>query len=81
MLMSESTTYQAIRKEGRIEGMNEGVSQGQRGLILLLGTARFGAPPRRTAAALEKIDDVRQLERLAKRILGATGWKDLLESD
>ena len=81
MLMQESTTYQAILKKGQIEGMNQGVCQGQRSLILMLGTERFGAPSRRVAAALEKIDDVRQLERLAKRILGATSWKDLLGSD
>ena len=90
MLMKESTTYQVIRKEGRNEGISqgrkegisqgrkEGISQGHRNTILLLGTERFGAPSRTIAAALRKIDDIPRLERLAKRILVATNWKDLL---
>jgi predicted transposase YdaD len=83
--MRESTTYQAIlregreegriegRNEGRVEGRNEGRVEGRVGeaqrMLSMLGETRFGAPDEATRGAIESIDDVERLERMTKRIL------------
>lgn len=74
--MRESTTYQAILREGRIEGR---VVEGQR-MLLRLGTKRFGQPDAATLAAVEAIQDVNRLESLGERILepDLRTWDDLL---
>ncbi|HKI21364.1 MAG TPA: hypothetical protein VKA15_25950, partial [Isosphaeraceae bacterium] len=74
--MQESTTYQAILREGSQEGR---ISEAQR-LVLHLGTKRFGAPDASTAAALEAIRDVERLEALGERILDrdVRDWNSLL---
>jgi hypothetical protein len=78
----ESVTYQAILREGREEGRAEGVVQGAlaeaKKWLLLQGEAHFGAPDRRTRAALDQIEDVGQLEQMSLRLLSAVGWPDLL---
>jgi predicted transposase YdaD len=92
--MQESTTYQAILREGRnegliegrneglIEGRNEGrVSEAQR-LLLLQGEIRFGRPDEATRSDIEAIRDVERLERISKRLLDATiaDWRGLLST-
>jgi hypothetical protein len=76
--MRESTTYQAILREGRDEGRLEG----ERRLLARLGTKRFGKPDAATTAAIEAIQDSNRLEALGERILdpGITGWDDLLRA-
>lgn len=68
--MRESTTYQAILEEGRADEA--------RRIVLRQGRQKFGQPDRRVQAALERITDVEQLERLADRVLAATTWEELL---
>jgi hypothetical protein len=70
--MRESTTYQAILREGRITGEQK--------LLLRQGTKRFGEPDATAAAAIEAIQDVDRLEVLGERILdpGLESWDDLL---
>ena len=70
--MQESTTYQKILRDGRI--------QGEQRLLLLWGTQRFGEPDDATVAAVEGIRDIDRLEGLAKRILDPEiqSWGDLL---
>ena len=85
--MKESSTYQAILEEGKVEGMAEGLAMGMtegrakeaRSLLLLLGTKRFGAPDTRTQAAIEAIRSVERLERLVARVLEAESWEELLK--
>ena len=85
--MRESTTYQAILREGRqegiIEGRQEGIIEGrQEGIIVgriegeqqfltRLGTKRFGPPNATTVTAIEAIRDLEKLGTLAERILDA----------
>ncbi len=82
--MKESTTYQAILREGRneglIEGRNEGLIEGlnkgrdegrideARRLLLLQGTRRFGEPDATITATLEAIHDINRLESLFEQI-------------
>ena len=70
--MRESTTYQAILREGRIAGEQQ--------LLLRQGTKLFGAPDAATVSAVEAIQDVARLEQLGERILDPTlrGWQELL---
>jgi len=70
--MRESTTYQAILREGRITGEQQ--------LLLRLGTKRFGEPDATTVTAVEAIQDIDRLEALGERILDPDllDWKDLL---
>src|SRR3954447_2237409 len=72
--MRESTTYQAILREGRITGEQK--------LLLRQGTKRFGEPDAMTAAAIEAIQDIDRLEALGERILdtGIRDWDDLLRT-
>jgi hypothetical protein len=74
--MRESTTYQAILKEGRDQGR---ISEAQR-LLLMLAEARFGEPDEAARGAVEAIHDVDRLERMTKRILdtSAPGCDGLL---
>ncbi len=72
--MRESTTYQAIVREGRVAGEQQ--------MILRLGTKRFGEPDSATVAAIEAIHDVNRLESLGERILEPQiqGWDALLRT-
>lgn len=84
--MKESSTYQAILEEGREKGRQEGRQEGEvRGAIAeakrvlrLQGDDAFGAPDARTAAAIERLQDIRRLEELLKRVRTAGSWQELL---
>jgi len=77
--MRESTTYQAILREGREEGRLDG----ERRLLLRQGTKRFGKPDAATVATIEAIQDIDRLEALGERILNPDlhGWDALLRAD
>jgi hypothetical protein len=69
-ILEDSTTYQWLLGKGRAEGMQK--------VILVQGRKRFGPPDAATEAAIKAIADQGRLERLADRVLDATGWPDLL---
>ena len=70
--MQESTTYQAILREGR-------VSEARR-VLIRQGTKKLGEPDAATVAALEAIRDVERLEALCERIIDpdVLDWHSLL---
>ncbi len=68
--MRESSTYQAILDEGRVEG--------ERRALLLLGTKRFGPPDAPTREVIERLDSPGKLERLTERLLDVSSWDELL---
>jgi predicted transposase YdaD len=72
--MRESATYQAILEEGRAQGR---IAEA-RALLVLLGEQKFGPADARMRAALEAIGDADRLEALARRMLAATSWDNLL---
>jgi predicted transposase YdaD len=74
MSMKESSTYQAILEEGRSEGA---VAEAKK-VLRLLGNKVFGIPDGRTIAALERINDLPQLENLLERLPAAASWRELL---
>jgi predicted transposase YdaD len=75
--MKESSTYQMILEEGRIEGELRGAVAEARKVLRLQGDDAFGAPDTRTAAAIERLDDLARLEELLKRVRTAGSWKEL----
>ncbi|MGO8899064.1 MAG: Rpn family recombination-promoting nuclease/putative transposase [Isosphaeraceae bacterium] len=84
--MRQSTTYQAILREGwqegRQEGRQEGKIEGEQKLLLRQGTKRFGAPDAATLAAIEAMQDIDRLEAIGERILDPNiqDWNDLLQT-
>jgi hypothetical protein len=82
--MRDSSTYQAILEEGRVEGRSEGLVKGRaeeaHALLLELGTRRFGPPDPIVSAALAAIDDHARLHALAARLLDVADWSEHLNS-
>jgi predicted transposase YdaD len=75
MGMKESVTYQAIIAEGKAEGAIEEL----RKVLLSLGEEQFRAPaPAWAAKALARIDSLERLETLARQVLHAKSWAELL---
>jgi hypothetical protein len=68
--MKESVTYQAILEEGEIEEAKK--------IVVLLARKRFGEPSPQALAAIAALTDVKKLEELSVRLLGAASWQDLL---
>jgi len=89
-IMHESTAYDVWVEEGEKRGEKRGEERGEkRGmfqgeklgkirLLTLIGNDRFGTIDPTTALALEAIDDLDRLERMAVAMSGATSWEDLL---
>jgi len=68
--MRESSTYQAILDEGRIEGKQT--------TLLRQGRRRFGEPDEATQQRLLAINSVERLDALCERLLEVGTWQDLL---
>ena len=68
--MEESSTYQYIVAKGALKG--------EKRLLMLQGSKRFGPPDAKTAAAIEAITDLERLEQLGERLLDASSWEELL---
>lgn len=77
--MRESVTYQEILEEGREEGREEGQVQGERRLLLLFGSSKFGPPSDAVRQDIESIADLATIDRLAQRLLTAASWDELME--
>ncbi len=80
--MEDSVTYQAILEKGVQkgirEGKREGLVDGERRVLLRMGTKKFGPPTASTKARLEAITDLKTLEALGERLLDVLDWKTLL---
>jgi predicted transposase YdaD len=80
--MQESSVYQGLLQEGRIEGRAEGLAEGRVGearrIVLRLGGKRFGVPDAESRTKLESMSDVEQLEQLAERVHEVASWAELL---
>ena len=76
--MKESSTYQAILREGRTEGRTEGRLAEARALLLRQGTHKFGPPTRGERSRLSAVRSLERLEALAERLLDVQSWEELL---
>jgi hypothetical protein len=76
--MKESSTYQAILREGEEVGEARGRSDEARKLLLRFGQKRFGPPDTVVLTALQAVSDLERLERMIDTILDANTWQDVL---
>jgi predicted transposase YdaD len=76
--MRESSTYQMILEEGRVEGEVRGRVVQARRDVLELGGEKFGPPDASVVERLDQIDDPVTLGRLLKGVLRASSWQELL---
>jgi hypothetical protein len=74
MSMKESSTYQAILEEGEAKGLwpKQKKCSGFRVTTLSV------PPDARTAAAIERLNDLTRLEDLLHRVHSVTSWLELL---
>jgi hypothetical protein len=72
-MIEASSTYQKILQDGRAEG----VLQGERNLLVLVGTNRFGPPGPEVRRILEMASEI-QLRAWAQRLLEAKSWPELV---
>jgi hypothetical protein len=68
--MKDSTTYQYIVDEGRL--------QEARDFLLLIGRVRFGEPDAATETALQAITELERLHHLGRRLETVSSWQELL---
>ncbi|HEY1859439.1 MAG TPA: DUF4351 domain-containing protein, partial [Gemmataceae bacterium] len=59
------------------EGEAKGEIEEAKKILVLLARKRFGEPPAQALAAIAAVSDVKKLEDLSVRLLGATSWQDL----
>jgi hypothetical protein len=78
--MSESSTYDAILREGRAigraEAKAEGITKQARRMLLLFGRQHLGPPAPRFEATIEAMTDVEYMEALLGRLLEASNWEE-----
>ena len=89
--MRESTTYQAILREGKDAGIQEGIQEGiergriaeARGMVRRVGIHQFGLPDARTQNAIDTIADIQKLEAMIDRLVArsVTSWDELLRGE
>jgi hypothetical protein len=68
--MEESVTYQATLAKGAVREAKK--------ILLLVGSQNLGPPDPATAAAIESLTDLDQLERLTVQVLNVSSWRELL---
>jgi predicted transposase YdaD len=71
--MRESSTYQLILEEGAVTGSHN--------ILLDQGQIRFGPASEETQTRLRGITDLQRLRRMARRVITANSWKELLETE
>ena len=67
--MNESSTYQAIVDEGRLQAM--------RSTLIRLGRQRVGPPTESAQSAIQVIDNLEKLKELTERLLTASSSQEL----
>jgi len=73
-IMHESTAYDVILDEGRLEGEIRASHR----MLLRQGRKRFGPSDAATESALTSIQDLDRLERMADAVLTVNSWQELL---
>jgi hypothetical protein len=70
--MRESSTYQLILDEGRVEELQD--------TVLRQGATRFGPPPEATRTLIRSLRDLPRLRALADRVWAVSSWTELVAS-
>jgi hypothetical protein len=75
--MKESSTYQMILEDGRLEGETATAVAEAKKVLRILGDDAFGVADARTAERIERLDDLPRLEELLKRLHSAGSGQEL----
>ncbi len=70
--MEESTTYQYIIEQGGLKAA--------RAILLDQGASKFGPPAKKVKTAIQDLEDLSRLRRIAMRMLTANSWAEVLET-
>ena len=73
-----ATGFENGLAEGERKGRTEGRTEGVLGILVRLGTRKFGAPPPDVLAQLNAVERVSELEALSDRLLEISSWGELL---
>src|SRR5688572_19421921 len=76
--MWDSSTFQAILEEGRVEGEVRGQIREARQIVIELGTSEFWPLDTPTVATIERLDDLDSLRGLLRGVLKASAWQEVL---
>jgi hypothetical protein len=68
--VEESTTYQYIIEQGELKALRK--------MLLRLGAAKFGAPPKKVKATIQESEDLPRLERMGVRLVTAASWDEVV---
>jgi hypothetical protein len=68
--MEDSVTYQAIVRKGQLKEA--------RGILVRLGTRKFGAPSPTVCQRVEATTDLESLERMIDRLQTSSSWNEAL---
>jgi predicted transposase YdaD len=83
--LKESSTYQAILREGREEGLEKGRAEGKLTeaikMLIKFGTRQFGPPDPSALERLQSITDLEQIEALSDRMFEVASWDELLAGE
>ena len=85
-IFEKSSFYHLLRDEAREEGRKVGRKEGEKlgqiagaqKVLFHLGRSRLGPISKKTRLAIEAINDLTRLERLAERMLTVSSWNELL---
>jgi len=72
--LRESSTYRAIIAEGVAQGLTDG----ERNMLMAMATKRLGEPDAKSREAVEKITSTELLMKLGERLFEVSSWRDLL---
>jgi Domain of unknown function (DUF4351) len=72
--MRESSTYQAILREGKAEGKAEEAKT----ILLRLGRKHLGPPAPAFESSVQAMTDVEKIENLTERLFDVSSWDELL---
>jgi predicted transposase YdaD len=75
--MRESSTYQAILREGIVEGEAKGRTEEARRMLLQHGRKHLGPPSPTFEAMVAAMTDVNQIEELSVRSSDVSSWEEL----
>lgn len=75
-LMQESDTYLMILEEGEEKGQEKRAKRD----ILLVGEERLGLADDSFKAELESVSDLERLDRMVRRAVKATTWREILDT-
>ncbi len=71
-LVVESTSYDYVLDQGRIDALRE--------TLLVVGRERFGTADEATQAAVTSLTDLDRLRRMAARLVRVNSWQELLRT-